>query len=426
MQLLTTGLEHQNTFLELIKNRSKICFASAWANSDTQFMISLNNNREKIEYGIIGIHFCQTDPEVLRMFYKFDKIKFILQTSGVFHPKVYLFYDDQSKWDVIIGSLNITKAAFTINKEISIHLTSEDIRSPKEFFDEIYDEIVYMSTQARQLDEKSIKEYEEKYKNNKSVIDGFFPNQQYSNQIRTLDDFLNMNWSDYFNILRNEININHDLTIDAKHYKNIHNLEHRTMILNNARKLFNSNDFDKLEPIEMKALAGFGYVNNGDNLLGCEWGVFGHMKASGIYMNRICNKDPNICKAINLIPLSGEITREIFLDYVNLFMKAFKDGGANIACLTRLLAIKRPDYFICLNEANLIKLNNIFQINGIKRAFSKKRFEIYWDEIICTIQKAKWWSSDKPKDNINYELDAWYGRVALLDAFFCDPHIFCV
>ena len=44
----------------------------------------------------------------------------------MFHPKVYLFSDDDSSWEVIIGSANFTRAAFTRNVECAGLFGSSD------------------------------------------------------------------------------------------------------------------------------------------------------------------------------------------------------------------------------------------------------------------------------------------------------------
>lgn len=84
--------------------------------------------------------------------------------------------------------------------------------------------------------------------------------------------------------------------------------------------------------------------------------------------------------------------------------------GDGIATASRLLAMKRPDYFICLNSQNR---------NGLRKDFSLSsniRYEEYWNNLITIIIYSVWWSSSCPRDNSEKQI--WQFRVAMLDIIY--------
>ena len=132
-------------------------------------------------------------------------------------------------------------------------------------------------------------------------------------------------------------------------------------------------------------------------------------------IKRINENNNFISEALDLIPLEGKIYKSDYNNFVSLFQKAFPDGGSGIAIGSRLLTMKRPDYFVCLDKQNRPKLCEEF---GIAQNIS---FDDYWDEIIERILNSVWWSSERPDDPI--EIQAWQGRSAMLDAIFYEERI---
>jgi len=134
------------------------------------------------------------------------------------------------------------------------------------------------------------------------------------------------------------------------------------------------------------------------------------MVGAGKFQNRINSNNLHISNALDAIPQQGNIYKSDYNKFVKCFKKAFDDGGAGIAIASRLLTMKRPDYFICLDNQNKPKLCDEF---GISKTVS---FDGYWDDIIERIIDSVWWSSEKPVGE--KEIKAWQGRVAMLDVIF--------
>lgn len=123
--------------------------------------------------------------------------------------------------------------------------------------------------------------------------------------------------------------------------------------------------------------------------------------------------------ALDEVPLTGAVTKEHYLRFIKHYLGAYSgpernSKGHGFATATRLLAMKRPDYFVCLDSANK---------DGLMKAFNVKlrnaEYEDYWDKIIERLLLAKWWSAPRPSEA--RQAQVWDGRVAMLDTIFYDP-----
>lgn len=136
--------------------------------------------------------------------------------------------------------------------------------------------------------------------------------------------------------------------------------------------------------------------------------IFGIMSAAGKFANRINNEDEHIGNALDKIPLTGEITEDQYNQYINEFRIAFDNYnsmGVGIAVTTRLLAMKRPDFFICLNSANDEAKRQIFNRRGINTIN-------YWETVINPLHNMNWYKS-QPSNQSNIFI--WDTRAAILD-----------
>ncbi|HPS82905.1 MAG TPA: hypothetical protein PLA88_01220, partial [Bacteroidales bacterium] len=91
------------------------------------------------------------------------------------------------------------------------------------------------------------------------------------------------------------------------------------------------------------------------------------------------------------------------------FTKIFE--GNYLATATRLLAMKRPDVFVCLDSKNKSSLCKDFGIVQLGLDYDR-----YWDEIVERIYDSDWWLHPNPKDNI--EKDVSNSRAAFLDSIY--------
>ena len=113
------------------------------------------------------------------------------------------------------------------------------------------------------------------------------------------------------------------------------------------------------------------------------------------------------CPDMFEIPLDGDISRDHYQHFTDRFLKAFKRSGMALA--SRLLAMKRPDTFVCVNNLNRQGLFSAFRLSPSTDA------EAYW-ELIERVRASTWWNVPPPA--AGDEREVWSARAAFLDALF--------
>ncbi|MFW5721225.1 MAG: hypothetical protein ACOCWW_02440, partial [Bacteroidota bacterium] len=203
----------------------------------------------------------------------------------------------------------------------------------------------------------------------------------------------NMDWKEFIRKVRQE-----------KH----HALDSRIKVLEIAKNLFKKVDsFFQLETDERKFIAGID--NNTQETHGVDCKYFGSMIGSGKFKNRIIENDSNISRALDEIPLSGQITKRHYDRFLENYSKSF--DGNFLATATRLLAMKRPDIFVCLDSKNKSALCKDFEI--VQSGLDYPR---YWDDIILRIYDSEWWLNPDPVNETEKQVSD--SRAAFLDSLY--------
>ena len=404
MRFVSDGHRLGSLLVDLTNRHKKFAFASAWASSGTKFLKAINKNKEKIKHGVIGTHFYQTHPDVLDMFVGFQNVHFILQPSGVFHPKTYYFWT-KSDWDLVIGSANMTNGAFGANQELSLHVSSGDINTDGLLGKEVREIIKNMWAQGSVMDEQTAAAYRKIHSIQKpraNKLSAIYHNQSgkkgKTGKSPLKSEIMTMTWDDYFARIQ----------ADDKH-----NVDSRCFMLESASREFRTHSFKLMDIDWRKAIAG---VHHQDyRFLGHGWGWFGSMVGAEKFKNRININNIHLSNALDFINLDGAVSYQDYLNYVEEFRMAFPDGGDGVGLASRLLAFKRPDYFVCLNKKNRKTLCEEFEIRNIYAS----DYERYWTELIDRIVDSIWWNSPQPRTPL--EKRVWQGRAAMPDAIFYDP-----
>lgn len=386
MQLLNA--EQLNKKLVCLINECKeIYFMTAWATEGSPAFKALHKNQHKIKKAVVGTHFYQTSPKFIREFLDNKQIKYFKQTNGVFHPKIYLFVCNDNDVQVIIGSSNFTRGGLTANYELSI-LTNRE-RDGK-IVERLFNEIEERFDEAENYTEEQLNEYEIKWKFNKPVRAKLAVHQSVSTREdenhRVSVDINNLTWSEYVTL------------VDGDEF---HSLKGRIKVLKEAKKLFRKG-FDNISDYEKRCIAGLENASvSGDVDAGWMW--FGKM----LRASRVFSDWTGIKTALDFIPLDGEVKKEDFENYLNKFceVSASKDP---IGSATRLLCMKRPDTFVCIDNPNNASISAAYEMGA--RMNCKK----YW-AFIEKVKASKWWK-DAPKDDELYPY-----RTALLDAAYYEP-----
>jgi len=397
MKLLITPETLELEFKQAMIQYKEYYWATAWASSSPAALFQqLKINQKRIKRLVVGIHFYQTHPDFIEAFLDNENVHFIEQPDGTFHPKIYLFFNDPKHWKIIMGSANFTHGAFAKNTEASVLITSDDNDSPA-----IFKSTMKLIRKSWKAGKVFGKESLEKYRGTwriqrpkiKSLSGHYGTDDKTPKPIYNIG-IVNRTWESFMR----------DVTNDKTH-----GLGKRLSVMSLARELFSDHKhFSDMSPDERKFIAG---LPNKLDKKGAEyWGYFGSMKGANIYGfgNKI-EADGNISLALDEIPFQGQITKRHYKNFLKYYKKAFT--GNFIATATRLLSMKRPDTFICLDSKNRSALCKDFGI-----AQSGMDYNRYWDDIIARIYDCEWWQNPNPQNEIEAKVSE--SRAAFLDSLY--------
>jgi HKD family nuclease len=368
--------------------------------TETSMLDEVIQNKEKIGQFVIGIDFVQTSPMALAKVQGIDGVRVATGNSGrTFHPKVYLFKSGV-QYAAIVGSSNFTTGGLKSNDESSLFIEGGDdgvfssieksVSAWWETSSEITDEFLSAYTLRWNASKSSREELAREFKIYAPKSDALHP------------DFQTMTWFEFVDNLSNAKNPN---------------IEGRLGVIRKARELFNSTlSFHEMDILERKAIAG--YIGKQEiqrsALKGYDWGWFGSMAGAGVFKNRVNEGDRYLSLALEAIPLCGSIYEEDYLRFVSNFERAFKNservGGVPTA--SRLLAMKRPDYFICVDKKNRAGLSR-----DLGFSMANLSLDNYWENVIQPIIQSNWWNEKRPEGNGG---KIWDARVAMLDVIYYD------
>jgi len=393
VKVVSKNKELEKLLVRLIKKYDEVLISVAWASAKTEVFKVLLQNKNKIKETTIGTHFFQTDPVVLETFVDSENVKFIMQSNGVFHPKVY-FFRKSDKWEAVLGSANMTVGAMSSNNEISLHISSEDIDSEGVKSD-LLESITGYFHDAKTVSKDDANIYALTWRIQQSKLDKLSGKYGQTKSTKSLfeSEIRRLDWNQY------------SKAVKADPY---HGISERLELLDMISHSFNQYSKYSDMPIgTRKTIAG---LPNDDYK---NWGWFGSMRGAGVYHSNINNNNVYISDALEQIPLTGSVNKKQYMRFIENFVKAFPNGRDGIGTASRLLAMKRPDVFVCIDAKNNSSMCQDF---GIK--VSGMTYERYWSELICRIHDSIWFQSDLPKNKMDQRI--WENRVALLDCIFYD------
>lgn len=344
MKLLKTSKEIGNEIYRCIEEYSNISFAVAWIKNNKIYQ-KLLKNKDKIQFSTVGIDFAGTDVNVLKDFQNSNKVK-IYKWEYTFHPKIYVFYN-RTKYKAIIGSANLTEGGMYNNDECAVLFTESDgvlldnvLEKLEDYFDKakiITDGII----------ETYSKEYEAIKENNNSIVKRLEPTKQKIDEAPYID----LKWGEVSEIIQQ---------ID---------FVDRSGMLNDIQEIFKKLDdsnikFENLELDERRMIIGNSKdVNNKYRAFG---GLASGGKAQQILLNQDDTKNTELRSIIEELdkiellnednmchPVSETIVRNIVKTVMGI-------EGCGISTVTRLLAVKRPDLFLCVNDGNQNSIKELF------------------------------------------------------------------
>ena len=389
--------EHLSTTLKALMNGySHFYWAIAWGSANSA-LTDLLQQSSKIKTLVIGTNFYQTPPDFLQHFKDLRSVRVVTPDGATFHPKTYLFVS-ADRAAALLGSANFTNSAMESNTEACslIEGTASD-----EFFRKIRAFITRDCwNSARPIDNNFLRSYRIQHA---ATIGARTALRQFKllkrpKQSAHRGDPLEMDWPTFAAGVKQE-----------KHYQD------RLKVLTESKKLFAKVDsFSQLSLIERKRIAGtLGKKETGPQ--GVDWGTFGRMSGFGVFQVLINGNSGEISDAVDSIPSTGDVTSLEYDRFVKHFKKAFagQSRHGSISSASRLLALKRPDCFVCIDTPNKKGLSSHFGL-----AASAVDLGNYWSDLVERIKLSPWWGGPRPTGP---DGKLWDGRAALLDALFYDP-----
>lgn len=381
----------------MIESHDEIHIAVAWGYNGPLADCLIDSSKKFVSV-TFGLAFCQTDPDLVERL--IGKRNAYVANSGdvTFHPKLYYFRTEDVA-EAIIGSSNFTAGGLEKNWEACVYVKGH-VGSP--IFQQVRECLAGYAGLRMSVTKELAKSYRLQYDAAKALKKAKHPVLPDGgvNWRRLTSQLASMSWHDYI------------IAVRSARY---HELDERLKLLRAAQQLFAGvASFAELSSNQWKAIAGV--IGDRQKLeadvSNCEWGWFGSMKGMGDFASRVLAKDRWLSRALDSIPRHGDITRAQYNTYCEHFLKAFEEstrvGGVPTA--TRLLAMKRPDTFVCVSNPNK---------SGLATALSFSRTTLnldnYWERIIDPIRASPWYNSPRM---FGQEAEIWDGRVAMLDAIY--------
>lgn len=399
VKLITEGAA-KKSLLELIRNCDQVDIAVAWA-GENELVDALIEKKDKLRHIVIGTHMYQTPPAVLRRLMPLPQVRCMLPDGPLFHPKVYLFHTGK-RISALVGSHNLTRSAFDgPNVEAALAVEGEAkaavLRDLARYVRKAWDK-------ATTIDhEDFLFAYEKQYEANKAKQKDLrtFRRLTRPSTATAKPSPLAITWAEF------------ERQVRADKY---HSVSNRIGVLEQAACLFDgSASFAAMKRDERRAIAGtYGAKEKG--IKGLPWGWFGTMFGQGDFKTLVNAQPDTLSAAMDEIPLKGSIEEDDYDAFAKLFRQAFikKSHVGGVATASRLLAMKRPDIFVAVNDANRRGL-----CEGFGVAYSTLELNNYWDRIVVPIQLSSWWRARRPGRPESGRI--WDNRAALLDCIYYDP-----
>ncbi len=346
----------------------------------------------------MGLDFYTTSPSFLKSFRSNVRIGKALAT---FHPKLYLFEKDDN-YCCIIGSSNFTSGGFGKNTELNICIEGE---KTDPLFCEVSKFIDEQESRSGEISEPELTDYQAQFERlaasrrrlAKFRASGAAKAKGEAKRAKQAEgreppDQLNKTWQEFVKVI---------LAQEKRPGLVIQGTKAEPGYLETAERcqtLFAQyGRLSKMPLVDRQFVGGILKVA----------GWFGAMGNARRFKSRLNNDPGSLDAALDKIPLTEALDRSAF----DSFTMNYKWRGSGVGSASRLLAMKRPDLFMCIDSKNRPQVAKAFDLS----TSSLQNFDGYWN-LLQRIWKCPWWRTGKPK--LLLEQRIWKARVALLDSIY--------
>lgn len=400
IKLLTTTAELAGLFQDWSRKATDIRVVTAWATSECLGCKDLAAAGGAISTLVVGLDFYQTAPSFLEAFRSTVRIG---QAAGspTFHPKVYLF-QSANAYCCIVGSSNFTGGGFGSNVELNVCITGSVTDG---FFSQAAAFIDSQEGQSTGITRSEIADYREQFDRLAAArqrLAKFRPSPKVQTTVKAKKsqesagqappEQLNKTWTEYVKLIvaqEKRPGLVLRGTTDDPGY--LETADHCQALFGKYGRLSEM-------PVDSRR-----YVGGTARVAG--W--FGSMRGNGLFGQRLKDDPESLDAALDHIPIKGDLKKGHF----DTFVANYKWERSGVGTASRLLAMKRPDLFVCIDSQNRSQMATAFSVGSGSMA----TFAGYWD-LLLRIWKCPWWRAPRPKDALGERI--WKARVALLDSVY--------
>ncbi|MBK7307814.1 MAG: phospholipase D family protein [Chitinophagaceae bacterium] len=206
MKLLISSTELEAEFKRLTKQYKNFYWATAWAGVGSKHFDDLLLNKDKIKRIVVGIHFYQTHPDFIQTFLDDKNLQFVNQPQGTFHPKLYLFHNNDNDWEIIMGSSNFTREAFNKNTEANTLVSCKDNNS-EDFLQAAFKLIEESWKISKSFSETDLLRYRTIWKNQRpklKSLSGLYGSDENDSKPIHEVPVINMTWTEFVARIKKE------------------------------------------------------------------------------------------------------------------------------------------------------------------------------------------------------------------------------
>jgi HKD family nuclease len=398
-RLLTGTEELGKVFTEWSAKASDIRIVTAWATTDCAVCNCLSNARGKISTMVVGLDFYTTSPSFLESFRSVLRIGKALR-GGTFHPKLYLF-EKGGQCCCLMGSSNFTSGGFADNTELNICIEG---RTTDAFFRQVQAFIDQQEKQSKPISTPEIDDYREQFERleaSRARLAKFRATESAEARAKAKKERettgeeppeqLNRTWPELIQLI----------LARKRKGRIVKGTEDEPGYLQTAERcrtfFAKYGTLAKMPVIERQFVGGT--TRDG--------GWFGSMRGAGYFKQRLNDDPASLDAALDHIPARGVVNKRTF----DAFVDRYQWERAGVGTASRLLAMKRPDLFMCVDSKNRPGIAKAFGVS----ASSVLTFEGYWG-LMERIWHCPWWRAPRPNGEL--ERRVWNARVALLDSLY--------
>ena len=384
-------------FAKCAAHAEQIWVATAWASDGSPAADALWRAQDRIASLVVGLDFHQTDPKFLRRFRPWARA--YQSADGTFHPKVYVFRRGRT-FDAIVGSSNLTTAGFGDNVEANLHVSGATTETS---FTSLVRFIEDLAHDGQQMLARDIDHYEKEWRKRQRDIKRlrkFKPAPKLRSGGGAAPS-LHVDWKTFVRELPRAVARRAPAGYGGSFWPGSADNPGYVGVVTEVGRIF-ARHRQLVRMGEVDRLKVGGLID--------PYGYFGRMMGAGLFNHYMRAEPKRIDKALDHIPAKpAKVSEAQFKAFVSAMRRTKGLGRPGVG--SRLLAMKRPDVFMCLDSANRAGLAESFGLSPA-RLYT---YEGYW-ELMTLLWKCPWYTAPRPRTG--HEGLVWDARVALVDALF--------